>query len=129
MIRHLCIFFFVPYGLLVAELGSSVPEEGGAYVWTRMAWGRLTGALNSVFYWFSNPVWIGATLARWGALDGLEPLGLPPLALGVSYGEDAIVRGNRSREKMQPSLDRAYPGQGYPLRRRISRHALPSRDR
>ena len=59
----LCIFFFVPYGLLVAELGSSVPEEGGAYVWTRMAWGRLTGALNSVFYWFSNPVWIGATLA------------------------------------------------------------------
>jgi hypothetical protein len=59
----LCIFFFVPYGLLVAELGASVPEEGGAYVWTRMAWGRLTAALNSVFYWFSNPVWIGATLS------------------------------------------------------------------
>jgi len=59
----LCIFFFVPYGLLVAELGSAIPEEGGAYVWTRMSWGRLTGALNSVFYWFANPVWVGATLS------------------------------------------------------------------
>ena len=59
----LCIFFFVPYGLLTAELGAAFPEEGGAYVWTRLAWGRLVAGVNAVFYWFSNPVWIGATLA------------------------------------------------------------------
>jgi len=59
----LCVFFFVPYGLLVAELGSAFPEEGGSYVWTRMAWGRLPAGLNSIFFWFSNPVWIGSTLA------------------------------------------------------------------
>ncbi|MCX6459778.1 MAG: APC family permease [Actinobacteria bacterium] len=59
----LCIFFFVPYGLLVAELGSAFPEEGGPYVWTRMAWGRLPAGLNSIFFWFANPVWIGSTLA------------------------------------------------------------------
>ena len=35
--------FFVPYALLTAELGSAFPEEGGAYVWTRLAWGRLVG--------------------------------------------------------------------------------------
>ncbi|MGI9186610.1 MAG: APC family permease [Gaiellales bacterium] len=59
----LCIFFFIPYGLLVAELGAAFPEEGGAYIWTRMAWGRLVAGVNAIFYWFSNPVWIGATLA------------------------------------------------------------------
>lgn len=59
----MCVFFFIPYGLFTAELGSTFTEEGGPYVWTRMAWGRKVAGLNSVFYWFSNPVWIGATLA------------------------------------------------------------------
>ena len=59
----LSVAFFVPYALIVAELGSAFPEEGGAYVWTRLAFGRLVAAVNAVFYWFSNPIWIGATLA------------------------------------------------------------------
>ena len=59
----MCVLFFIPYGLFTAELGSAFPEEGGAYIWTRMAWGRKVAGLNSIFYWFSNPVWIGATLA------------------------------------------------------------------
>ena len=59
----LAIFFFIPDGLLTAELGAAFTEEGGAYIWTRMAWGRLTAGINAIFYWFSNPVWIGATLA------------------------------------------------------------------
>ena len=59
----LAVFFFVPYALLTAELGAAFTEEGGAYIWTRMAFGRLTAAINAVFYWFSNPIWIGATLA------------------------------------------------------------------
>ncbi len=59
----LAVAFFVPYALLTAELGSAFTEEGGAYVWTRLAFGRLAAAVNAVFYWFSNPIWIGATLA------------------------------------------------------------------
>jgi glutamate:GABA antiporter len=59
----LAIFFFVPYALLTAELGAAFTEEGGQYVWTRLAWGRLVAAINAIFYWFSNPIWIGATLA------------------------------------------------------------------
>ncbi len=53
----LAIFFFVPYALIVAELGAAFTEEGGAYIWTRMAWGRLVAGTNAIFYWFSNPVW------------------------------------------------------------------------
>src|SRR5580658_4908218 len=48
--------FFVPYALLTAELGSTFPEEGGTYIWTRMAFGRLFAAVTSMFYWASNPI-------------------------------------------------------------------------
>jgi glutamate:GABA antiporter len=54
--------FFVPYALLTAELGSAFPEEGGSYIWTRMAFGRLCAAITSIFYWASNPIWLGGTL-------------------------------------------------------------------
>jgi amino acid transporter len=56
------VTFFVPYALLTAELGSSFPEEGGSYIWTRMAFGRLFAAITSIFYWASNPIWLGGTL-------------------------------------------------------------------
>jgi amino acid transporter len=56
------IVFFVPYGLLVAELGSAFPLEGGPYVWTKLAFGRLVAGLTQVLYWISNPLWVGGTL-------------------------------------------------------------------
>ena len=59
----LAVVFFIPYALLTAELGAAFTEEGGVYVWTRMAYGRFAAAINAIFYWFSNPIWIGATLS------------------------------------------------------------------
>jgi glutamate:GABA antiporter len=58
----LAILFFVPYALLIAELGSAFPEEGGPYIWTRLAFGRGVAAVNSLIYWVSNPIWVGGTL-------------------------------------------------------------------
>jgi amino acid transporter len=58
----LAVFFFVPYALLTAELGSAFTDEGGSYVWTKLAWGRFVAAINSVLYWLSNPVWMGGLL-------------------------------------------------------------------
>ena len=58
----LAVLFFVPYAFLTAELGAAFTDEGGAYVWTRLAFGRFTACINAVFYWFSNPVWIGGSL-------------------------------------------------------------------
>lgn len=55
-------FFFVPYALLTAELGAAFPEEGGAYWWTKHAFGQKIAAINAVFYWFSNPIWLGGAL-------------------------------------------------------------------
>jgi len=58
----LAILFFIPYGLLTAELGSAFPEEGGPYIWTRLAFGRGVAAVNALIYWVSNPIWVGGTL-------------------------------------------------------------------
>ncbi len=56
------VFFFLPYALSIAELGSAFPQEGGPYVWTRLAFGRPLAAVNAVIYWISNPIWVGGTL-------------------------------------------------------------------
>src|ERR1700709_1175280 len=59
----LAVVFFVPQALLFAELGTAFPQEGGPYLWTRMAFGHLVGAINNFMYWVTNPVWLGGTLA------------------------------------------------------------------
>jgi len=57
------VLFFLPYGLLMAELGTTFPQEGGVYEWCKMAGGRYFAALASMLYWISNPLWIGGSLA------------------------------------------------------------------
>jgi glutamate:GABA antiporter len=58
----LSVFFFLPYALLTAELGSSFRDEGGSYIWTKLSLGRFAGAISSVLYWLSNPIWLGGAL-------------------------------------------------------------------
>jgi len=57
------VLFLIPYGMLTAELGSAFPVEGGPYEWARMALGRPAGAVTSILYWLSNPLWVGGTLS------------------------------------------------------------------
>jgi glutamate:GABA antiporter len=57
------IFFLVPYGLITAELGTAFAEEGGPYVWVKMAFGRVAAAVVAVMYWVDNPIWLAGTLA------------------------------------------------------------------
>jgi amino acid transporter len=42
------VFFFLPYALSVAELGSAFPQEGGPYVWSRLAFGRPLAVIVGV---------------------------------------------------------------------------------
>ena len=58
----LAVFFFLPYALLTSELGSAFPQEGGPYLWTKYALGRPVAAVNAIFYWISNPIWLGGAL-------------------------------------------------------------------
>ena len=65
--------FLIPYGLLTAELGAAFPTEGATYDWVRLAYGHFAGAVVSVLYWLSNPIWLGGTLTATAiaAMDAL----------------------------------------------------------
>lgn len=55
------IFFFFPSGLVLAEMGSSYPAEGGMYAWVKMAFGARWGARMSWLYWANNAIFISST--------------------------------------------------------------------
>ena len=59
----LAVTFMVPYGLIFAETGGAFTEEGGVYIWTRMAFGRVVAAITSLFTWVTQPVWVGGAMA------------------------------------------------------------------
>ncbi|WP_255442920.1 MULTISPECIES: amino acid permease [unclassified Amycolatopsis] len=58
----LLVLFLFPYGLVMAELGSAFPAEGGPFVWLRLAFGKLPAALGTLLYWITNPVWLGGSI-------------------------------------------------------------------
>ena len=45
------VFFFVPGALVINELSSRFPEEGGLYVWSREAFGPFHGFVAGWTYW------------------------------------------------------------------------------
>jgi len=91
----LCIAFAI---LMAADYGRALLKGENLYAALSRALLPLLGTLLFALCWsLLVPVPLASLLASATA----TALCLPPLALGVSYGEDAIVRGNRSREKMQ----------------------------
>jgi len=75
----LAVCFLLPYALIMSELGSSFPEEGGPYEWVKLAFGRVHAGMFAVFYWVTNPFWVGGALsfaavaaasAQWSVIEG-----------------------------------------------------------
>ena len=135
------IFFLVPYGLLTAELGSAFPEEGGPYVWVKLAFGRAAAAVVSVMYWVDNPIWLAGTLAitamatfstffvtlslAWQYVFGLD------LRLGghrhCHHGAEVRQVGGHRRCRRPRRLDGAVHAHRRLLRRRARRARLRRR--
>lgn len=86
------VTFLLPYALITSELGSTFTQEGGMYEWCKMAGGRFFGAMASMFYWVSNPLWLGGTLAV-GAIAAIKLLWFGSLnyKFGGTATTDAIV--------------------------------------
>jgi glutamate:GABA antiporter len=80
----LCLTFFVPSALVTAELGAALPQEGGAYVWVRRAFGRRAASLTSLLYWSGTPVWVGGSVVII-ALAVVETF-LGPMPTAARYG-------------------------------------------
>lgn len=56
----LIIAFLLPYGLIVAELGTTYDDEGGLYDWVKRAFGDKWGSRVSFYYWINFPLWMAA---------------------------------------------------------------------
>jgi amino acid transporter len=54
--------FYTPLALSVIELSSRHPDEGGMYVWTKLAFGEFAGFLCAWIYWTSNLPYFPAVL-------------------------------------------------------------------
>ncbi|MGH3358089.1 MAG: APC family permease [Nocardioidaceae bacterium] len=59
----LAITFLVPYAMVFAEIGALFSDEGGPYVWVKVAFGRAVAAVSTILYWVTTPVWIGGSMA------------------------------------------------------------------
>jgi glutamate:GABA antiporter len=54
------ICFFLPYGLITAELSTSFPGDGGIYDWVKRAYGKTWAARTAWLYWINFALWIPA---------------------------------------------------------------------
>ena len=91
------VLFFVPYGMVVAELGSAFPVEGGPYEWVKMSFGRLVGSIVAVLYWLTKP-----------DMDRREPGGSRDCHAERFRGAQAARHGGRDRRR--PGLHLGYCG-------------------
>jgi amino acid transporter len=72
--------FFIPYGLVTAELGSAWPDEGGIYVWVKEAFGPGWGTVTSWMYWVNVALWAPSVFVLFvGALEVAFDVDVAPL--------------------------------------------------
>ena len=56
----LIVTFLIPYGLAVAELGTTYDSDGGIIDWIRDGLGDKWAARASYYYWVNYPFWIAS---------------------------------------------------------------------
>jgi amino acid transporter len=77
----LAVAFVLPYALIMAEVGSAFTQEGGPYEWTKLAFNRFHAGMAAVFYWITNPLWVGGSLAFIGT-EAWRTSTLPDIGFG-----------------------------------------------
>ncbi len=85
----LIIFFLLPYGMVVAELGTTYEKDGGLYDWVRDALGDKWGARVAWYYWVNFPLWIGSLAVLFppiiGMMLGVELELFPTLLIELAF--------------------------------------------
>lgn len=73
--------FFVPYALICSEMGTTWPEQGGLYAWTRDAFGRRWASRATWAYWVNTAVWMPAIFILFAGI--LSQIFVPDLSLAA----------------------------------------------
>ncbi|MCR4428199.1 MAG: APC family permease [Caldiserica bacterium] len=80
--------FFIPYGLITAELGSAWPSQGGIYIWVKEAFGEGWATMTSWLYWINVAFWMPSVYMLFSGT--LATLFFPDLS---TWGQVAIALG------------------------------------
>jgi amino acid transporter len=56
----LLVAFFLPYGLISAELGTTYRDDGGLFDWVKRAYGRKWGSRVAWYYWINYAFWVAS---------------------------------------------------------------------
>jgi glutamate:GABA antiporter len=95
----------LPLALCVIAMASRHPDEGGLYVWTKIAFGDFAGFLTGWSYWMSNLPYFPAVLyfaagnalyaggSRWLGLSGSAPYFIAASMAGLLLATVANVVG------------------------------------
>lgn len=85
------VCFFLPYGLITAELSTTFPQDGGIYDWVKRAFGRSWAARTAWLYWINFALWIPAVYYLFavvlGQLIGVDfsPWQIAAISIAMSW--------------------------------------------
>jgi amino acid transporter len=92
------LFFVVPNMMIISELGTAYPAEGGIYDWIRRAFGKRMSTRAVYLYWLSNGIWMGANyilltgLINSGLMGGRMTLAVQlPLVITLIWATVAFI--------------------------------------
>ena len=87
------VFFFVPTALVIVELSTRFPEEGGLYAWSKTAFGEFHGFVAGWTYWvytlFYFPALLFASASMAAYIGGI---GYAPMAQNRTFLLDRVFR-------------------------------------
>ena len=80
------LLFFVPTALVIAELSTRFPQEGGLYAWARDAFGEFHGFVAGWTYWIYTLFYFPALLFASAAMAAyIGGIGYAPLAQNRTF--------------------------------------------
>ncbi len=83
------VLFFIPYGLITAELGTTYPEEGGLYIWVRNAFGEKWAARTTWLYWINVALWMPSVYVLFAGM--FAQLFFPEMSLWAQIGLGVVM--------------------------------------
>ncbi len=78
------VLFFIPYGLITAELGTTYPEQGGLYIWIKNAYGEKWAARTTWLYWINVALWMPSVYILFAGM--FSQLFFPEMGLWMQIG-------------------------------------------
>lgn len=106
--------FFLPYGLVSAELGTTYSDEGGLFDWVKRAYGRQWGSRVAWYYWINFAFWMASLAVLFtSVIDQVFGTNLPlavaiPIQLAFIWGVCILSLYSISENKLLINIGTAF---------------------